>query len=250
MSERVLVEACVESVESAVAAAAGGADRVELCDDLVEGGTTPSAGSIRLARERLDLGICVMIRPRGGDFLYTDLEFEIMRDDIAVAKRLGADGVVLGLLRADGRIDRERTARLVDDAAPLPVTFHRAFDVSRDPMESLETLVGLGVRRVLTSGQKASALEGVDLIRRLVDTAGDRITILAGGGLTADNAAQLVTATGVREVHVYAPGRYPSPMEYRNDTVPMGMDYRPEEYVRTVTDPARIRAVVERVRRA
>lgn len=250
MSERVLVEACVESVESAVAAAAGGADRVELCDDLVEGGTTPSAGSIRLARERLDLGICVMIRPRGGDFLYTDLEFEIMRDDIAVAKRLGADGVVLGLLRADGRIDRERTARLVDDAAPLPVTFHRAFDVSRDPMESLETLVGMGVRRVLTSGQKASALEGVDLIRRLVDTAGDRITILAGGGLTADNAAQLVTATGVREVHVYAPGRYPSPMEYRNDTVPMGMDYRPEEYVRTVTDPARIRAVVERVRRA
>lgn len=250
MSERVLVEACVESVESAVAAAAGGADRVELCDDLVEGGTTPSAGSIRLARERLDIGICVMIRPRGGDFLYTDLEFEIMRDDIAVAKRLGADGIVLGLLRADGRIDRERTARLLDDAAPLPVTFHRAFDVSRDPMESLEILVGLGVRRVLTSGQKASAVEGVDLIRSLVDTAGDRITILAGGGITADNAVRIVTATGVREVHVYAPGRYPSPMEYRNDAVPMGMAYRPEEYVRTVTDPERIRAVVEHVRRS
>jgi len=250
MPERVLVEACVESVESAVAASAGGADRVELCDDLVEGGTTPSAGSIRLARERLDIGICVMIRPRGGDFLYTDLEFEIMRDDIGVAKRLGADGIVLGLLRADGGIDRERTARLVDDAAPLPVTFHRAFDVSRDPMESLETLIGLGVRRVLTSGQKASAIESLDVLRRLVDTAGDRITILAGGGITADNAARIVTATGVREVHVYAPGRYPSPMEYRNDTVPMGMAYRPEEYVRTVTDPERIRAVVERVRQA
>lgn len=248
MKNHVLVEACVESVESAVAAAAGGADRVELCDDLVEGGTTPSAGSIRLARERLDIGICVMIRPRGGDFLYTDLEFAIMRDDIAVAKRLGADGVVLGLLRADGAIDSARTARLVDAAAPLPVTFHRAFDVSRDPMESLETLIELGVRRVLTSGQKASALESLGLIRRLVDVAGERITILAGGGITPDNAARIVAATGVSEIHVYAPGRYPSPMEYRNETVPMGMAYRPEEYVRTVTDPARIRAVVDRVR--
>jgi copper homeostasis protein len=248
MKDRVLVEACVESVESAVAAAAGGADRVELCNDLVEGGTTPSAGSIRLARERLDIGVCVMIRPRGGDFLYSDLEFEIMRDDIAVAKRLGADGVVLGLLLTNGTIDRERTARLVEAADPLPVTFHRAFDVSRDPMESLESLIGLGVRRVLTSGQQASALESLDLIRRMVDTAGDRITILAGGGITSDNAARVVAATGVREIHVYAPGRYASPMEYRNEAVPMGMAYRPEEYVRTVTDPARIRAVVEIVR--
>lgn len=249
MTNRVLVEACVESVESAVAAAKGGADRVELCDDLVEGGTTPSAGAIRLARERLDIGICVMIRPRGGDFLYTDLEFEVMRDDIAVAKRLGADGVVLGVLRPDGAIDRERTAQLVKAAAPLPVTFHRAFDVSRDPMESLETLTELGVRRVLTSGQRAAASESLDLIRRLVDTAGERITILAGGGITSDNVAGIVAATAVREIHVYAPGRYPSPMEYRNDTVPMGMAYEPEEYVRTVTDPERIRAVVDSVRR-
>jgi copper homeostasis protein len=244
-----LVEACVESVESAVAAAVGGADRVELCDALVEGGTTPSAGSIRLARERLDIGLCVMIRPRGGDFLYTDLEFEIMRRDVAVARDLGADGVVFGLLRSDGAIDRERSARLVEDAGPLPVTFHRAFDVSRDPMESLATLIDLGVRRVLTSGQKATALESLELIGKLVRTAGSRITILAGGGITPANAAQIVAETGVSEIHVYAPRRFPSPMEFRNEMVPMGMTYRPDEYVRTVTDSAAIRAVVERVRR-
>ncbi|MBE0593925.1 MAG: copper homeostasis protein CutC [Gemmatimonadales bacterium] len=249
MENRVLVEACVESVESAVAAAEGGADRIELCDALVEGGTTPSAGSIRLARARLGIGICVMIRPRGGDFLYTDLEFEVMRDDVAVAKRLGADGVVLGLLLPDGTIDRARTARLVEDALPLPVTFHRAFDVSRDPLESLETLIDLGVHRVLTSGQRASAMESLDLISHLVDTAGNRITILAGGGITADNAARIVAATGVSEIHLYAPRRFPSPMAYRNETVPMGMAYRPEEYVRTVVDPVQIRAVVESVRR-
>ncbi len=250
MRERVLVEACVESVESAVAAAEGGADRVELCDDLVEGGTTPSAGAIRLARARLDVGIHVMIRPRGGDFLYTDLEFEVMRHDIAVARELGADGVVLGLLCRDGTIDRERTARLVEDAGPLPVTFHRAFDVSRDPMDALETLIELGVRRVLTSGQRPAALESLDLIRRLVAAAAERVTILAGGGITPENAARIVAETGVTEIHLYAPRRFPSPMEFRNDAVPMGMAYEPEEYVRTVTDAARIRAVVASVRRA
>jgi copper homeostasis protein len=248
MRERVLVEACVESVESAVAAAEGGADRVELCDALVEGGTTPSAGSIRLARERLDIGICVMIRPRGGDFLYTDLEFEIMRRDVVTARDLGADGVVLGLLRPDGTVDRERTARLVDDAGPVPVTFHRAFDVSRDPMEALETLIDLGVRRVLTSGQTATALESLPLIAKLVRTAGSRITILAGGGITPANAARVVAETGVGEIHLYAPRRFPSPMEFRNESVPMGMPYRPDEYVRTVTDASAIRAVVESIR--
>jgi copper homeostasis protein len=248
MADHVLVEVCVETVESAVAAAAGGADRVELCDDLVEGGTTPSAGSIRLARERLDIGICVMIRPRGGDFAYTDLEFEIMRRDIAVARDLGADGVVLGVLRPDGTVDRERTAQLVEDAGPVPVTFHRAFDVSRDPMESLETLIALGVRRVLTSGQAATAMESLDLLKTLVDAAGDRITVLAGGGVTPTNAAQIVADTGVSEIHIYAPRRYPSPMEYRNEVVPMGMAYQPEEYVRTVTDSDAVRATIANLR--
>jgi copper homeostasis protein len=248
MSDPILVEACVESVESAVAAATGGADRVELCDDLVEGGTTPSAGAIRVARDRIGIGICVMIRPRGGDFVYTDLEFESMRHDIAVARDLGADGVVFGLLRPDGTIDRDRTARLIEDAGPLPVTFHRAFDVSRDPMESLEALVDLGVRRVLTSGQKATALESLELLASLVRAAGDRITILAGGGITAANAAQIVAATGVREIHLYAARRYASPMEHRNAAVPMGMAYHPEEYVRTITDTDAIRATVAAVR--
>lgn len=247
MPSHVVVEACVESVESAVAAASGGADRVELCDDLVEGGTTPSAGAIAVTRRRIDIGICVMIRPRGGDFVYTDLEFESMRHDIGVAHELGADGVVFGLLNPDGTIDRDRTARLVEDAGPLSVTFHRAFDVSRDPMESLDTLIDLGVTRILTSGQRATALESLDLLAALVRAAGDRITILAGGGVTAANAARIVAATGVREVHLYAARRYASPMEHRNDAVPMGMAYRPEEYVRTVTDADAIRAVVAAV---
>lgn len=248
MPNHVLVEACVESVESAVAAASGGADRVELCDDLVEGGTTPSAGAITVARRQLDIGIAVMIRPRGGDFVYTDLEFESMRHDVGVARSLGADAVVFGLLNPNGTIDRDRTARLIEDAGPLPVTFHRAFDVSRDPMESLETLIALGVTRILTSGQRASAMESLDLLAALVRTAGDRLTILAGGGVTAANAAQIVAATGVREVHLYAPRRFASPMEHRNDAVPMGMAYRPDEYVRTVTDAEAIRAIVAAVR--
>lgn len=248
MPQHVLVEACVESVESAVAAASGGADRVELCDDLVEGGTTPSAGAITVVRRRIDIGICVMIRPRGGDFVYTDLEFESMRHDIRVARELGADGVVFGLLDPNGTIDRDRTARLVEDAGPVPVTFHRAFDVSRDPMESLEVLIDLGVTRVLTSGQRASAMESLDLLAALVRTAGDRITILAGGGIRATNVAQVVAATGVREVHLYAPRRYASPMEHRNPAVPMGTAYQPDEYVRTVTDEEAIRATVAAAR--
>src|SRR5688572_20212403 len=151
----VTMEVCSDSVEGARAAQQGGAQQVELCDNLIEGGTTPSAGTIAVARQQLDIELNVMIRPRGGDFCYSELEFEVMKYDIQQARQLGANGVVIGLLNGDGSVDRERTEALVKLARPLRVTFHRAFDMSRDPQTALETLIELGLDRVLTSGQEA-----------------------------------------------------------------------------------------------
>ena len=181
MSSHVLFEACVDSVEAALAAQAGGADRVELCADLLEGGCTPSAGTIQLARRLLQIAMNVIIRPRGGDFCYSDVEFETMKLDIALCKQLRVDGVVIGLLTPDGSVDVERMRVLIELARPLSVTCHRAFDVSRDPLEALETLIGLGVDRILTSGQEPSPLEGLELIAELVERAGDRVIIMPGG---------------------------------------------------------------------
>lgn len=238
-----VLEVCCGSAHFAVTAAEAGADRLELCDNLVEGGTTPSAGSIQLVMERVAVPIMVMIRPRGGDFLYSEIEFEVMLRDIAVAKNLGVHGVVFGVLSADGRIDRERTARLVDAARPLAVTFHRAFDVSRDPMESLDVLVSLGVDRILTSAQQATVVEDLPLLSRLVDVAGGGLTILPGGGIRADNVGQVLTVPGVREVHIGASRRVPSDMVYRAPGVSMGEAYQPDEYMREEADTDRIRQV-------
>ena len=166
------VEICVDSAEGACAAERGGADRVELCDNLLEGGTTPSAGCIRVARRRLKIGLQVIIRPRGGDFLYNEVELEVMREDIRIAKDFGANGVVLGCLTASGDIDRIRTEELITLARPLNVTFHRAFDMCRDPKQALEDLISLGADRVLTSGQEASCLEGLELLVELQRQAG------------------------------------------------------------------------------
>ena len=243
MRDAILVEACVDSIESAAAATQGGAGRIELCANLVEGGTTPSAGTIALAR---DLGVVVhvMIRPRGGDFCYTAREFESMRRDVREARRLGADGVVFGMLAPDGTIDAERSRILLEEARPLRVTVHRAFDVSRDPDEALDALIGLGVDRVLTSGQQAAVPDGLPLIRSLVRQAAGRIGILPGGGITAANVAEVVRATGVREVHVHAARAFPSPMAFRNPKVAMGQPYTPDEYRRVETAAEQIAAVV------
>ncbi|MEO1087359.1 MAG: copper homeostasis protein CutC, partial [Acidobacteriota bacterium] len=180
----VLVEVCLDSADSAVAAAEGGARRVELCDNLIEGGTTPSAGMIAATRRRVTIGLQVMIRPRGGDFLYSDAEVEAMLYDVGVAKDLGADGVVFGVLCADGTVDRDATARLIDAARPMSVTFHRAFDMTRDPFEALDALIELGVDRLLTSGQEATVADGVELLTALVERAGDRLVVMPGCGLT------------------------------------------------------------------
>ena len=243
----VLVEACVDSVESAQAAEQGGAARVELCANLGEGGTTPSGGTIAACCERLRLPVFVIIRPRGGDFLYSDLEFEVMRRDIALAKQFGARGVVLGMLRRDGCIDVERTRVLVEHARPLSVTFHRAFDVCRDPIQGLGRLIELGVDRVLTSGQAATAVAGVDLIVRLVRHAAGRIGILPGGGINEENVRQIVLGTGAREVHVRGTSPRPSGMEYRNPRVTFTAPGVASDDVREVTDPARIRRVIQQL---
>jgi copper homeostasis protein len=240
----VLVEACVDTVASAVAAEAGGAGRIELCANLVEGGTTPSAGTIALARERLGIPLFVIVRPRGGDFLHDADEVEAMRRDVEAARRLGADGVVIGALAADGRVDEATTRALVDAARPMRVTFHRAFDAARDAGEALETLAALGVDRVLTSGGAPSALEGAAALRALVRQAGDRLVVLAGGGLTPATVGAVVAASGVREVHVRGAERVASAMRFRRAGIGVAKPYVPDEFSRVVTTAAQIRAVV------
>lgn len=240
-----LVEACVDSIDSALAAAAGGAGRLELCDNLAEGGTTPSAGAIAVCREQVGIPLFVLVRARGGDFLHTDAEADASARDVRLARELGADGVVVGGLRRDGTVDLDLMHRLVEAAGPMAMTFHRAFDVCRDPDAALEQLVELGVERVLTSGQAATAVEGVATITRLVQRSAGRITILAGGGVNEDNAAPLVAATGVREIHVRCASPLPSRMQHRNRAVSFRAAASEDDHIRMVTDPARIRRLVQ-----
>jgi copper homeostasis protein len=216
------LEVCVTSVESALAAQRGGAARVELVSDLLEGGVTPSAGLLARTRTAITIGLQVIVRPRGGDFCYSDDEFAVMENDVLAARAAGADGVVLGLLLPDGRIDRPRTRRLVELARPMNVTFHRAFDMARELPRALEEVIAAGADRVLTSGGARSAEEGAEILAGLVKAAGDRIVIMAGGGVRAANARRLVERTGVREVHAGLEEPAPSPMLYRNEKLSMG----------------------------
>ena len=243
----ILVEAGVATVASALAAESAGAGRLELCGDLVEGGITPSLGMLTRVRERTALPTHVLIRPRGGDFLFDGDESEVMFRDISTAKAAGAEGVVIGALDRGGRIDTALTRRLVEAARPMAVTFHRAFDLTRDPVEALDTLIALGVERLLTSGQALSALRGAATIAALVRQAEGRIAIMAGGGINEANAARIVKETGVTEIHVGATGILDSAMEFRRDEVFMGKPYQPDEYRRVETDSERIRNIVERV---
>ena len=244
MPTPILVEACVDSIESALAAARGGAHRLELCANLIEGGTTPSAGTLAVCRARLDIPIFVLIRPRGGDFLYSAAELAVMLEDIRRAQQTGAQGVVTGVLRADGEIDADRTGELIAAARPLHVTFHRAFDVCRDASRALETLVALGVERVLSSGQAATAPEGAETIARLVRQAAGRIGVLPGGGVTPDNAAALVRATGVTEVHLTGAGVHQSGMTFRAPRVELGNVAPSNAYDWNVTEAEQIGRVV------
>jgi copper homeostasis protein len=243
----VLVEACVDSLRSAREAAAGGAGRLELCQNLTEGGTTPSWGLVAEVREQVALPLHVLIRPRGGDFLYAGDEIAVMRRDIAAARGLGADGLVLGALDAGGRVDSATLQYLLDVARPAAVTFHRAFDLGRDPEEALDALIALGVERVLTSGQAANAEAGIPRLAELVVQAAGSIGILAGGGIHAGNAARIVREAGVAEIHVRASTEVESGMAFRRANVHMGKRYEPDEYRRIETDAGRVQALVAAV---
>lgn len=199
---KILLECCVGSVESAVNAELGGAGRVELCSALELGGVTPSSAVIRLARERIGVPLFVLIRPRGGDFHYSPLEVEVMKTDIAAARDLGADGIVLGILREDGNVDVERTAELIEAAGGASITFHRAFDSTPDPLAALETLRELGVNRVLTTGGADRAEESLTGLEKLAEAAAGRIGILPGGGINHENCRRIIEQTGAREIHV------------------------------------------------
>jgi copper homeostasis protein len=199
---------------------------------------------IKLARARLRIGLQVIIRPRGGDFLYSPTEFLVMQEDIQAAKALGADGVVVGCLTPVGDIDRERLRAMIQLARPMNVTFHRAFDMCREPKRALEDLVELGVDRVLTSGQEATCLEGQELLAELQQLAKDRILVLAGGGLTTRNVRRIVQATGVTEVHLSARSSIESQMQFRNTRCFMGGTLRPPEFSWKTTDESAVRAVV------
>ncbi len=199
--ERVAYEVCVESVSDARAAERGGAARVELCAGLLEGGTTPSHGMMEATRAAVRIPLFALIRPRPGDFGYTDEEVAVMERDISLARQAGLDGVALGILTSAGVIDTERVAKLVREARPLAVTFHRAFDLARDRREALEAVRSLGIARLLSSGGAASALDGVANLRELVLQAGEDVTIVAAGGVRAHNVCRIVAASGVRAVH-------------------------------------------------
>lgn len=219
---KVKIEVCVDSVASAVAAEHGGADRIELCGSLAEGGITPSAGLIEAARSIVSLDLHVMIRPRGSDFCYDEQEFQVMQRDIELAKQMGADGVVFGILKCDGAIDVQRTRQLVDLARPLAVTFHRAFDMSADLFQSLEDVCRVGADRVLTSGGEQTSLQGIEPIASLVTKAQERIIIMPGSGIKPENARDLVERTGAKEIHVGLRSSVLSSMLYRNARVALG----------------------------
>ena len=241
-----IFEICVDSVEGVRAARAAGAARVELCASLLEGGITPSRGMIREARTVPGIKLHVIIRPRGGDFLFNDAEFAAMASDIETAKAEGADGIVIGQLTADGLVDVVRTRELMTLARPMAVTFHRAFDMTPDPFAALETLVELGIDRILTSGQEASVLEGLPMIAELVKRAGDRIVILPGGGITPRNVDRIVAAAHPKEIHFAALELAAGGMRFRRNHVFMGGELRPPEYDRLTTSEATIRAVIKK----
>ena len=237
-------EICVDSIAGIRAAERAGAARVELCAGLLEGGITPSLGMIEAAVRDARIGIQVMIRPRGGDFVYSPAELEVMERDIAAAKRAGAGGIVLGLLTPEGAIDVEATRRLVGLARPLAVTFHRAIDMCADAPAALDALIGLGIERVLTSGQEATALEGSALIAALRRRADGRIIVMPGGGITERTIVRVLAETGADEVHFAALAELAGPMRHRNPNAFMGGALRPPEFSRLETSEALIRAAM------
>lgn len=241
-------EICANSVESCIAAQKGGAHRVELCAGIPEGGTTPSYGEIAMAREALTTTrLHVIIRPRGGDFLYSPIEVKTMLKDIEVARQLGADGVVFGYLTAEGEIDLPIMHELMKASEGLSVTFHRAFDVCRDAKKALEQIIELGCNRILTSGQQPTAELGIPLLKELQEQASGRIILLAGCGVNEKNISRIAQETGIQEFHFSARESIKSGMNYKNESVSMGGTVLINEYERNVTSAERVKATIQNI---
>lgn len=244
---RILCEVCIDACDGALAAEKAGAHRLELCGSLVEGGITPSAGLVQQVKSKTNLPIHILIRPRGGDFYYSPSEFDTMRDDIAFALSHNVEGIVIGLLNTDGTIDQKRMELLIADAGPMSVTFHRAFDMTSNPSRALETLISLGVDRLLTSGCAPTVDEGQKLIKQLVDQADNRIIIMPGGGINEKNTASLIKETGVCEIHFSARSQVNSPMIFHNSALNLNDNQPPSDYTRKTTDPTRLNAIIESI---
>jgi copper homeostasis protein len=238
------LEICVDNAESAIDAQNAGADRIELCDNLMEGGTTPGYGTIVTVRKNLNITLNVIIRPRGGDFLYSVMEYDVMRRDIDICGECGVDGIVLGILNPDGGVDVERTAKLIEMAYPMTVTFHRAFDMCPQPLQGLEDVISSGATRLLTSGQKNKAEEGMELISRLVSQAGDRIIVMPGSGINELNILQIAIVTGAKEFHLTGRKVIDSKMIFRKQGISMGGVNGIQEFSRMVVDQEKIKSII------
>jgi copper homeostasis protein len=232
-----LLEVIGFNIESCILAQAAGAHRIELCDNPGEGGTTPSYGFIKAARENLHIALFPIIRPRGGDFFYSDAEFEVMKADVKLCKDLGCDGVVIGILHADGTVDKKRCKEMVEIAYPLGVTFHRAFDRVKDAAQALEDVIEMGCERILTSGLVPNALDGAETLAALIKQADERIIIMPGSGVRADNIVELAQKTGAVEFHTSARMNMDSKMGYSNEAM--------KENLKSVTaDEAEIKEII------
>ncbi len=245
MDKSYQIEVCANSVESALNAQNAGADRVELCAGMPEGGTTPSIGQIMMARELLTrTKLHVIIRPRGGDFLYTDLEVQTMIKDIQAAKELQVDGIVIGCLTANGDVDVKQMEHLMREADGLSVTFHRAFDMCRNPHQTLQEIIALGCDRILTSGQQPTAVQGIPMLKQLQMEADEHIIIMPGCGINPTNIQQIANETGTKEFHLSGRTNVNSRMRFRNPNVSMGGTVHIDEYVQQVTDEDIIRKAI------
>jgi copper homeostasis protein len=238
------LEICTDNVESAIEAQNAGAGRIELCNNLTEGGTTPGYGTIASARKNLSAGLHVMIRPREGDFLYSNTDYDIMRREIEICGECGVNGVVLGILLADGSIDIDRTGKLIELARPMSATFHRAFDMCNYPFKGLEDVIATGADRLLTSGQQNKASEGIDLIYNLIKRAAGRIIIMPGSGINESNIMEIARRTGASEFHLTARKSVDSEMIFRAHNISLGSDTNISEFSRKVVDRDMIRSIV------
>ncbi len=241
------LEICCYSIESAIISEKAGAHRIELCDNYLEGGTTPSYAAIKQAVDLLSIPVNVIIRPRGGDFLYSDIEYKVIKNDVFVTKELNANGVVVGFLNEDGSIDEPKIKEIVELAKPMEVTFHRAFDMCKDPIIALNQLIAAGVKRILTSGQKDKAIDGIGLLTKLVKKAGNAIIIMPGSGVNETNITELIEKTKATEYHSSAKSFVKSGMKYFHSNINMVSSKSTDEFSKIIVDAQKVKALLEKM---